>query len=83
MEKIDCFQLTQEDTSKIERVQKSVCSIILGSEYTHYEEALDDLQMEILPQRRKQLALRVAKKARKHTTHQNWFSNNPITTILG
>ena len=70
--------LTQEDISKIERVQKSACSVILGSEYKHYEDALVDLQMEALTQRRKELTLRFAKKASKHTHHQNWFSKNPI-----
>ena len=34
--------LTLEDISKIERVQKSVCSVILGSEYNTYEEALEN-----------------------------------------
>ena len=70
--------LTQEDISKIERVQKSACSVMLGSEYKRYEDALVDLQMETLTQRRKELALRFAKKASKHTHHQNWFSKNPI-----
>ena len=69
--------LTLEDISKIERVQKSVCSVILGSEYNSYEEALEKLNMKTLKDRRKELALKFAKKASIHPIHQTWFVQNP------
>ena len=40
--------LTKDDIRSIERVQKSACSIILGSRYTSYEEALTELNMKTL-----------------------------------
>ena len=46
-------RLTLEDIGKIERVQKGVCSVILGSEYNTFEEALYKLNMKILKDRRK------------------------------
>jgi hypothetical protein len=55
--------LTLEDISKIERVQKSVCSVIIGSEYNTYKEALDKLNMKTLKDKRKELALQFAKKS--------------------
>ena len=69
--------LTQDDKCKIERVQKIACSVILGSAYNTYEEALEELHMKRLSARRKELALKFAKKASKHPIHQSWFSQNP------
>ena len=63
--------------SKIERVQKSACCVILGSTYKSYEEALEELDMKTLTERRKDLALKFARKASKHPTHQTWFVKNP------
>ena len=72
--------LTQDDIYKIERIQKSVCCVIQGSEYRTYEEALDKLGMKTLQDRRKELALKFAKKASNHPIHQNWFVKNPAET---
>ena len=58
--------LTQEDANKTERVQKSACCVNLGSKYKSYEEALKEMEMKSLTERRKDLALKLAKKAGKH-----------------
>ena len=68
--------LTQADISNIERVQKSACSIILGSCYISYEDALKKLKMNTLAERRKTLCLKFAKKASLHPEHKKWFVEN-------
>ena len=68
--------LTKDDIRNIERVQKSACSIILGSRYTSYEEALTELNMKTLAERRKVLSMKFAKKASKHPIHRTWFAEN-------
>ena len=69
--------LTKEDVMKIERVQKSACSIILGAHYNSYEEALSILQLKPLSERRGILAKKFARKASKHPIHSSWFITNP------
>ena len=49
--------LTEENKSDLERVQKNACRIILGSQYVDYEDSLKRLNLETLPQRREKLAL--------------------------
>ena len=67
--------LTQDDILKIERVQKSACSIILGAGYISYEDALITLHLKPLSERRRILAKKFATKASKHPIHSNWFIN--------
>ena len=70
--------LTKDEVSSIERVQKSFLHIVLGQRYTSYESALETLNLETLEQRRTQLCLSFAIKASKHQKHQSWFvPNNP------
>ena len=69
--------LTKDDIMKIERVQKSACSIILGANYNSYEEALNTLQLKPLSERRRILAKKFAVKSSKHPIHSNWFIKNP------
>ena len=70
--------LTQDDVSSIERVQKSFLYIVLGQRYKNYESALGLVNLESLEQRRTQLCLSFAIKAMKHPKHQSWFvPNNP------
>ena len=52
--------LTEENKSDLERVQKNACRIILGSQYVDYEDSLKRLNLETLPQRREKLALNFA-----------------------
>ena len=73
--------LTQDDILKIERVQKSACSIILGADYSSYEEATFTLNLKTLSERRRILAKKFATKASKHPTHSNWFVKKPRRTI--
>ena len=68
--------LTIADNTNIERVQKSACSIILGSNYVSYEDALKKLKMKTLSERRKILCLKFAKKASSHPEHKKWFVEN-------
>ena len=59
--------LTQDDIYKIKRVKKkSVCCVIQGLAYRTYEEAFDKLGLTTLQDRRKELALKFAKKASNH-----------------
>ena len=46
--------ITVAESRQIERVQKAAFSIILGKQYVSYEQALIDLNMETLQERRKQ-----------------------------
>ena len=63
--KFACFVwsagLTQENIAQIERVQKSVLGVILGN-YRTYEEACQELKVQTLTERRKELSLKFAKK---------------------
>ena len=45
--------LTIENIAQIERVQKSVLGVILGSNYRTYEEACQELKVQTLTERRK------------------------------
>ena len=55
------FAITEEENNELERVQKVACKVILDSEYTDYETALEILSLEKLRDRRDQLCLRFAK----------------------
>jgi hypothetical protein len=70
--------LTQDDVSSIERVQKSFLNIVLRHRYKNFESALGLVNLESLEQRRTQLCLSFAIKAMNHPKHQSWFvPNNP------
>ena len=68
--------LTNEDSIKIERVQKSALSIILGQKYKSYESALKELNLEPLYTRRIILCRKFAIKAQKHEKFSRWFKQN-------
>ena len=65
--------LTAKESEDIERVQKSFCHILLGSQYNSYKFALYKLNLNSLVQRRKKLCLRFALKAEKHEKFKHWF----------
>ena len=73
--------LTSEDRLKIERVQKSALSIILGQQYKSYRSALKQLQMDSLFSRRNKLCKKFAKKSLKHSKFSKWFKPNTRTTV--
>ena len=68
--------LTKEDRIKIERVQKSALSIILGQKYNSYKAALQELNLETLFTRRVKLCQKFAIKAQKHPKFSKWFKSN-------
>ena len=55
--------LTTENRSDIERIQKNCFRIILKDKYMNYEQALYDLNLDTLEDRREVLCLKFAKKA--------------------
>ena len=52
--------LTEENISDIERIQKNACRIILGNRYTNYSESLKKLNLDTLHHRREKLSLKFA-----------------------
>ena len=65
--------LTLENTTSIERVQKSALAIILGKEYEDYSKALDLLKLEKLSTRREALCKKFALKSLKSVKYSSWF----------
>ena len=68
--------LTSEDVVALERVQKSAFSIILGRQYNGYQDALTDLHMKSLEERRMDLCIKFAKKSVKSDKYKHWFVKN-------
>ena len=54
--------ITQEEKDDIERVQRCAIKLIMKEEYQTYEDALEQLKLQNLSDRREMLALRIAKK---------------------
>ena len=65
--------ISEMETKQLERVQKTAFAIILGRSYVSYDQALEELEMESLEDRRLDLCISFAKKAQKHEKFQNWF----------
>ena len=65
--------LTKAEVHDIERVQKSFLHVLLGDDYSTYEEALEVSNLDSLECRREKLCLNFAQKAVKHPTHSKWF----------
>ena len=57
----------------LERIQKCATHIILGENYTTYQNALITLDLDSLEQRRNTLALKFALKSEKHDKFKAWF----------
>ena len=74
--RMNCWHagLTQINMSDIERVQKSALAIILGPQYSSYDNALKLVKMESLKKRREKLSLSFARKTAK--THPHWFEED-------
>ena len=62
--------LTLENITDIERVQKNALRIILQDDYVSYVEALENMEMESLYDRRQELCLTFAKKCTKSSNSQ-------------
>ena len=72
--------LTQKQSLKLERIQKTCLRVILGYKYTSYEEALQSCQLETLVERREQRCLDFALKCTKHSKNKRIFPLNTINT---
>ena len=68
--------LTQKCRNKLERVQKSALRVILGSRYTNYDDALKELNLQTLDERRQSLCVKFAKKCLETKKFKNWFPLN-------
>ena len=55
------FNLTQEQSNELERVQKVACKVILKDEYSSYDSALISLDLKRLSERRKDLCTKFEK----------------------
>ena len=65
--------LTIIEKTEIERVQKCAAHIVLGTQYTSYLGALQELGLETLEQRRIKLCLKFALKAERNPKYSSWF----------
>ena len=70
------FDITQEEISDLERVQKVALKIILQEDYESYNQALKSLNLETLFVRREKLCLRFAKKCLKNEKSKALFPIN-------
>ena len=70
------FSLTQAQENDIERVQKVACQIILQDSYSSYEDALSDLNLMSLKERRQQLCFKFAKRCQKFEKSYEMFPQN-------
>ena len=63
---------------KKKRVQKSALRVILGSRYTYtyYDDALKELNLQTLDERRQSLCVKFAKKCLETKKFKNWFPLN-------
>ena len=63
--------LTQAQSNRVERIQKRCFRIILGREYTSYDDALARLECSALQERRKTLSLRFGKSLLRSPFHRD------------
>ena len=69
--------LTEENNKNIERIQKTVARIIMGTRYTSYEDALKYLSLDTLFERREMLCLSFALKCLKNQKFKHLFQVTP------
>ena len=67
------FGLSGRNRNSLERVQKSALKVILGKKYTSYNNALKELNIDSLQDRRESLCLKFAKKCLKVTSSGKCF----------
>ena len=68
--------LTVSDSNDIERVQKAAMRLIMGTKYQGYKEALSDMSLDSLKERRDKMALKFVKKSLKQATFSRLFPLN-------
>ena len=69
--------LTQDETRKLEMIQKTVLKVILGDMYVNYQAALEMCGLQTLANRRQQRCLDFSLKCVKHPKMGNLFPMNP------
>ena len=72
--------LTKGNQKDIEQIQKSAVRLILGRKFTTYQEALEELNIETLKERRKCLCAKLAQKCLKNNKTRNMFKKNTKNT---
>ena len=65
--------LTLENKEDLERTQKSFAKMVLGQKYSNYENALIQLNLQNLEERRQELSLKFAKSAIKYENMTDLF----------
>ena len=73
--------LTRAQTNHIEKVQKRVLRLILGSQYQSYEVALNVTQLETLDDRRNRLCLKFAQSLAISPQFCHWLPLNNETSM--
>ena len=68
--------ITAEQERKLETIQKSSLKIILGQNYSSYEDALMITNLKSLKDRRQERSLKFALKAIKHPHNKKFFPVN-------
>ena len=68
--------LTMENREDLERVQKAALKVILKEDYSNYKNALKQMNMESLHERRETIALRFAKNCLKNENFSKLFPLN-------
>ena len=74
--------LTQEQSKKLEIIQKTVLKVILGDMYIGYTAALEMCGLETLYARRQKRCLDFALKCIKHPRNKRLFPPNPVNNEI-
>ena len=72
------YSITEEEKSDLERVQKIACRIILSDSYLSYEQALQELNLDKLCDRRDRLCLKFAKNCLRFNQTKDMFPLNSV-----
>ena len=73
--------LTQKQSDKLERIQKTCLRVILGDNYIDYPSALEICGLQTLSERRATRCLSFAKRSINHPTNSRFFPKNPNKNI--
>ena len=71
--------ITDCQSDQLERIQKRACRIILGSQYESYTDAVEELNLQTLSDRRIQLCYQFAQKCCDSDRYSKWFQGNSKT----
>ena len=71
--------ISKDQAYQLERIQKRACRIILGAQYDSYTDALDQLTLQTLNNRRSHLCLQFAQKCCDSERYSDWFPCNSKT----